>query len=88
MVEIEQSLLYEALHTKWPVIVSKIGCFYRVLNFGCILGALLSFSMLRKHYKLEVVDTWLTYGLLIGALALDFISPILLFVISDWFFIA
>ncbi|GKV49387.1 hypothetical protein SLEP1_g56141 [Rubroshorea leprosula] len=86
-IEIQLSLLYETLHTKLPVIVSKAGCISRILNLSCILGALLSFSLVKKHYELEEFDTWLSYGLLIGALALDFISIILL-VFSDWFLIA
>ncbi|GKV47210.1 hypothetical protein SLEP1_g54127 [Rubroshorea leprosula] len=85
--EIQLSLLYEALHTKLPVIVSKTGNVSRILNLGCILGALLSFSLLKKHYKLDEFDAWLTYVLLIGALTLDFISIVLL-VFSDWFVIA
>ncbi|GKV40250.1 hypothetical protein SLEP1_g47918 [Rubroshorea leprosula] len=85
--EIQLSLLYEALHTKLPVIVSKAGCISRILNLSCILGALLSFSLVKKHYKLEEFDAWLTYGLLVGALTLDFIS-IILPVFSDWFVIA
>ncbi|GLU15525.1 hypothetical protein SLE2022_320060 [Rubroshorea leprosula] len=86
--EIQLSLLYEALHTKLPVIVSKAGCVSRILNLSCILGALLSFSLVKKHYELEEFDAWLTYGLLIGALTLDFISIILLVFYSDWFVIA
>ncbi|GLT28234.1 hypothetical protein SLA2020_031830 [Shorea laevis] len=85
--EIQLSVLYEALHTKLPVIVSKTGYISRILNLSCILGALLSFSLLKKNYELEEFDAWLTYGLLIGALTLDFISIILL-VFSDWFVIA
>ncbi|GLT50412.1 hypothetical protein SLA2020_238990 [Shorea laevis] len=75
---IELSLLYEVLHTKFPVVISKIGYICRGLNFGCILGAMLSFSLVKKHYELEAFDACLTYRLLIGALALDFISIILL----------
>ncbi|GKV49388.1 hypothetical protein SLEP1_g56142 [Rubroshorea leprosula] len=86
-IEIQLSLLFEALHTKLPVIVSKAGCISRILNLSCIVGALLSFSLVKKHYELNEFDTWLTYGLLIGALTLDFISIILL-VFSDWFLIA
>ncbi|GKV47205.1 hypothetical protein SLEP1_g54123 [Rubroshorea leprosula] len=85
--EIQLSLLYEALYTKLPVIVSKAGCVSRILNLSCILGALLSFSLMKKHYELEEFDAWLTYGLLIGALTLDFISIIFL-VFSDWFVFA
>ncbi|GLU00641.1 hypothetical protein SLE2022_179910 [Rubroshorea leprosula] len=73
--EINLSLLYELLHTKLPMVVSKIGYVCRIINLGCILGALLSFSLLKKnHYNL--FDIWLTYGLLIGDLTLDLISII------------
>ncbi|GKV47231.1 hypothetical protein SLEP1_g54149 [Rubroshorea leprosula] len=85
--EIELSLLYEALHTKLPVIVTKTGYICRMLNLSCILGALLSFSLIKKHHELEEFDTCLSYGLLIGALTLDFISIILL-VFSDSFVVA
>ncbi|GKV48644.1 hypothetical protein SLEP1_g55443 [Rubroshorea leprosula] len=57
-----------------------------MVNFGCILGALVSFSILLKKYyhnKLGKFDIYLTYGLLIGALALDLIS-IWLLMCSDW----
>ncbi|GLT35231.1 hypothetical protein SLA2020_097000 [Shorea laevis] len=85
-IEIQLSLLYELLHTKLPVVDSKIGYICRTVNFGCILGALVSFSILLKKYyhgKLGEFDIWLTYGLLIGALALDLIS-IWLLMSSDW----
>ncbi|GLU15579.1 hypothetical protein SLE2022_320560 [Rubroshorea leprosula] len=88
-IEIQLSLLYELLHTKLPVVDSKIGYICRTVNFGCILGALVSFSVLLKKYyhnKLGEFDICLTYGLLIGALALDLIS-IWLLMFSDWIFI-
>ncbi|GLT35228.1 hypothetical protein SLA2020_096970 [Shorea laevis] len=48
IIEIQFSLLYELLHTKLPVVDSKIGYICRTVNFGCILGALVSFSILLK----------------------------------------
>ncbi|GLT46075.1 hypothetical protein SLA2020_198610 [Shorea laevis] len=87
--EIQLSLLHELLHTKLPVVDSKIGYICRTFNFGCILGALVSFSVLLKKYyhnKLGEFDICLTYGLLIGALALDLIS-ICLLMFSDWIII-
>ncbi|GKV40338.1 hypothetical protein SLEP1_g47997 [Rubroshorea leprosula] len=86
IIEIQLSLLYELLHTKLPVVDSKIGYIFRTVNFGCILGALVSFSILLKkyyHYKLREFDICLTYGLLTGALVLDLIS-IWLLTFSDW----
>ncbi|GKV51366.1 hypothetical protein SLEP1_g58033 [Rubroshorea leprosula] len=88
-IEIQLSLLYELLHTKLPVVDSKIGYICRTVNFGCILGALVSFSVLLKKYyhnKLGEFDICLTYGLLTGALALDLIS-IWLLMFSDWIII-
>ncbi|GLU15578.1 hypothetical protein SLE2022_320550 [Rubroshorea leprosula] len=41
-IEIQLSLLYELLHTKLPIVDSKIGYICRTVNFGCILGALVS----------------------------------------------
>ncbi|GLT35237.1 hypothetical protein SLA2020_097050 [Shorea laevis] len=89
IIEIQLSLLYELLHTKLPVVDSKIGRIFRTVNFGCILGALLSFSILLKKYyhnKLEDFDIKLTHGLLIGALGLDCTS-ILSLMFSDWILI-
>ncbi|GLT35239.1 hypothetical protein SLA2020_097070 [Shorea laevis] len=86
IIEIQISLLYELLHTKLPLVDSKIGYICRIVNFGCILGALVSFSILLTksyHSKLGQFDIYLTYGLLIGALALDLIS-IGLFMSFDW----
>ncbi|GLU15552.1 hypothetical protein SLE2022_320310 [Rubroshorea leprosula] len=89
IIEIHLSLLYDLLHTKLPVVDSKIGYVCRTVNLGCILGALVSFPLLLKkhHHKLLKFDIWLTYVLLIGALALDLIS-ILLLIFSDWIIIA
>ncbi|GKV01992.1 hypothetical protein SLEP1_g14486 [Rubroshorea leprosula] len=85
--EIELSLLYEVLHTKLPLIDSKIGSYFRMANFGCILVALILFSLVKKHYELELSDILITYGLLIGALAMDVLSLILI-KSSDWFAIS
>ncbi|GKV40333.1 hypothetical protein SLEP1_g47992 [Rubroshorea leprosula] len=85
-IKIQLSLLYEFLHTKLPMVDSKIGYICRAVNFGCILGALVSFSIFLKKYhhnKLGEFDIYLTYGLLIGAVALDLIS-IWLLMSSDW----
>ncbi|GLT28425.1 hypothetical protein SLA2020_033600 [Shorea laevis] len=83
VLEIELSLLYEVLHTKLPVVGCMIGYILRFITMSFILGALLSFSLFKKNYELRHFDIWLTYGLLIGALLLEFISIILLS-FSDW----
>ncbi|GKV16500.1 hypothetical protein SLEP1_g27133 [Rubroshorea leprosula] len=88
IIEFELSLLYEALHTKLPVVDCKLGYIRRFICIGCISGALLSFRLITKakQYRdeLENSEIWLTYGLLIGAITLDFIS-IGLLISSDYF---
>ncbi|GLT50500.1 hypothetical protein SLA2020_239830 [Shorea laevis] len=84
VLKIELSLLYELLHTKLPVIDTKSGFCLRMANYGCILLALVLFSLAKRHYQLGEFDMLLTYGLLIGAFALDFLSITLLFKHSDW----
>ncbi|GLT48948.1 hypothetical protein SLA2020_225360 [Shorea laevis] len=88
VLEIELSLLYEVLHTKLPVIDSKSGFNLRIANFGCILLAIITFSLAKWHYQLREFDMLLTYGLLIAALALDSLSIMLLVKYSDWYAIA
>ncbi|GLT99500.1 hypothetical protein SLE2022_169370 [Rubroshorea leprosula] len=88
IMEIELSLLYEVLHTKFPVIDSTTGSYFRLANFGCILVALISFSSVKKQYQLELFDILLTYALLIGALALDVLSFRSIMKSSDWFAIS
>ncbi|GLT46238.1 hypothetical protein SLA2020_200090 [Shorea laevis] len=85
VIEIELSLLYEALHTKLPVITTTAGCYFRMANFGCILVALYSFSIVKKHYQLAEPDLLLTYVLLIGGFMLEVLSIIVLNIFSDWF---
>ncbi|GLU15612.1 hypothetical protein SLE2022_320870 [Rubroshorea leprosula] len=88
VLEIELSLLYEVLHTKLPVIDSKSGFNLRMAHFGCIVLAIITFSLAKWHYQLRIFDMLLTYGLLIAALALDSLSIMLLVKYSDWYAIA
>ncbi|GLT59623.1 hypothetical protein SLA2020_324310 [Shorea laevis] len=74
MIEIELSLLYEALYTKLPVVHCKFGYFLRIISSGCILGALLSFRSFTKQSDLRKFDIWLTYILFLGAIISDFIA--------------
>lgn len=83
-IEIELSLLYEALHTKFPVVESKMGYIFRITSLCCIFGALSSFIAIKKPVnELHKFDLRLTYVLLLGAIALDLIS-IRFFTLSDF----
>ncbi|GLT37833.1 hypothetical protein SLA2020_121210 [Shorea laevis] len=82
IIEIELSILYEVLHTKAQMVRCKTGYIFRSVSFGCILCAFFSFFFVKKH-SFRMFDIRLSYGLLISAMVLDFIS--LNFVIlSDW----
>lgn len=75
MIETELNLLYEALHTKFPLFESKLGKILRIVSLSCIIAALLSFLVFVKRGDgLKKLDVCLTYALLIGAIAIDFIS--------------
>lgn len=79
MLEIELSLLYEALHTKFPLFESKLGKILRLLDLSCILGALLSFILLVNmrggaDFDSGKLEVCLTYALLIGAIIIDLVS--------------
>ncbi|GLT29178.1 hypothetical protein SLA2020_040590 [Shorea laevis] len=87
MIEIELSLLYEALYTKLPVVHCKIGYLLRIISLGCILGAFLSFRSFTKQSNLKKPDIWLTYILFIEAMISDLIS-IGLLIFSDFSFLS
>ncbi|GLT61469.1 hypothetical protein SLA2020_341730 [Shorea laevis] len=82
IIEIELSILYEVLHTKVQVVRCKTGYIFRIVSFCCILGAFFSFFFVKKH-SFRMFDIRLSYGLLIGAMVLDFISLIFV-ILSDW----
>ncbi|GKU95898.1 hypothetical protein SLEP1_g9196 [Rubroshorea leprosula] len=82
IIEIELSILYEVLHTKVQVVRCKTGYIFRSISFFCILGAFFSFFFVKKH-SFRMFDIRLSYGLLIGAMVLDFISLIFV-ILSDW----
>ncbi|GLT37835.1 hypothetical protein SLA2020_121230 [Shorea laevis] len=82
IIEIELSILYEVLHSKVQVVRCKTGYIFRSVSFGCILGAFSSFFSVKKH-SFRRFDIRLSYGLLIGAMVLDFTSLIFV-ILSDW----
>lgn len=87
IMEIELSLLYEALHTKLPVIDCWKGYIFRVISIFCIVGALLWFWLSKNPDEWPLFDIRITYGLFFSCLILDSVSFMFL-ICSDWFSIS
>lgn len=87
VMEMELSLLYEVLHTKLPVIASKVGLYSRLVNLGCAVAAFGLFTYAQKmhNHLVGMADVCVTYVLLSGAILLDLASVWLLIKNSDWF---
>ncbi|KFK31559.1 hypothetical protein AALP_AA6G127600 [Arabis alpina] len=85
ILEVELNFIYEALYTKAEILHNWIGILFRFIALGCLIEALRIFTYKKKDQYGEF-DVGLTYALLIGGLALDFIA-LLMFCLSDWTFI-
>ncbi|GKV50122.1 hypothetical protein SLEP1_g56836 [Rubroshorea leprosula] len=98
-----KSILWTAVHHFGTIKMTLVGpflspdqcsdireTFLQLENSSHVLQAMeIEVSLLYEvlHTKLPVFDIWLTYGLLIGALLLEFMSVILLS-LSDWILVA
>ncbi|GLT61475.1 hypothetical protein SLA2020_341780 [Shorea laevis] len=84
VVEVELNFIYEVLYTKVQVIQSAIGYIFRALALGAILSSLAVFHYrVKKKGVYHGLDVRITYTLLLGAIALDFIALFML-IFSDW----
>ncbi|VVB12479.1 unnamed protein product [Arabis nemorensis] len=84
ILEVELSFIYGTLFTKVDILHTWIGFSFRCTALGCLFGSLRNFKTSRKD-GFDGFDVALTYALIFGGIAIDFIS-ILLFCISDWTF--
>ncbi|XP_038874838.1 uncharacterized protein LOC120067342 [Benincasa hispida] len=82
VIEVELNFIYEVLFTKVVVLHNIFGMIFRSISLCSVTVALVLFSRLDKN-DFRKIDVRITYALLIGALALDFIS-ISMSVFSDW----
>ncbi|XP_062115579.1 uncharacterized protein LOC133829801 [Humulus lupulus] len=82
VLEYELSFMFQVLHTKTVVVNQRIGYIFRFISFLTILSAAVYFLLVEKHHfgRLEI---FLTYALLIAAIALEIIS-ITVLICSDW----
>ncbi|GLU05302.1 hypothetical protein SLE2022_224090 [Rubroshorea leprosula] len=84
VVEVELNFIYEVLYTKVQVIQSAIGYIFRAVALGAILSSLGVFHYrVKKKGVYHGLDVRITYTLLWGAIALDFVALFML-IFSDW----
>ncbi|XP_039167138.1 uncharacterized protein LOC120292781 [Eucalyptus grandis] len=82
IISVELQFIYEVLHTKALAIRSKWSYIFRFIAFIDIVMACIMFNRLKKH-RLPQLDVGITYCLILGGIALDVISLVML-VFSDW----
>ncbi|KAA8516996.1 hypothetical protein F0562_017186 [Nyssa sinensis] len=82
VMEVELNFMYDVLYTKMAVVHRKIGYFFR---FICSALIAVSFQHFASHHKHNIhhFDIAVTYTLLGGAVALDFVALFKL-IFSDW----
>ncbi|GLT61476.1 hypothetical protein SLA2020_341790 [Shorea laevis] len=84
VIEVELNFIYEVLYTKVQVIQSAIGYIFRALALAAILSSVGVFHYrIKKKGVYHALDVRITYTLLLGAIALDFIALFML-IFSDW----
>ncbi|ESQ55468.1 hypothetical protein EUTSA_v10024439mg [Eutrema salsugineum] len=84
ILEVELSFIYGTLFTKVDILHTWFGAAFRCIALGCLFTSLHIFKASKKD-GYDGFDVSLTYALIFGGIALDFIS-ILIFCVSDWTF--
>ncbi|MBA0633967.1 hypothetical protein Godav_025103 [Gossypium davidsonii] len=85
VIEVELNFLYGVFYTKMMIMHSSVGYVFRIIACGSILAALALFHFPTNQSKYEPFNVKITYSLLLGALALEFVAFLMLF-FSDWTF--
>lgn len=86
ILEVELSFIYGTLYTKVDILHTWLGAGFRCISLGCLFASVYIFkSSTTTKDGYDGFDVGLTYVLIIGGIALDFIS-ILIFCVSDWTF--
>ncbi|KAL7204548.1 hypothetical protein ACSBR2_017591 [Camellia fascicularis] len=86
ILEMELSIIHDALHTKAVAAQREIGSILRAISASSILVASLLFFLHDKRGFLKV-DIIITYVLISGAIVLEILS-LLILRLSDWYLIA
>ncbi|KAF4352700.1 hypothetical protein G4B88_009774 [Cannabis sativa] len=83
VIEYELSFMFKVLHTKVLVLHDKVGLVFRCIGFLFLFGAATTFVFFTDNHKFGSLEITLTCVLLGGAIALEFVSFIML-LCSDW----
>ncbi|CAH2046305.1 unnamed protein product [Thlaspi arvense] len=84
ILEVELSFIYGTFYTKVDILHTRTGFAFRFLAFASLVSSLCIFTTAKKH-GYDRFDVGLTYALLAGGVALDFVA-IFIFCVSDWTF--
>ncbi|GLT63499.1 hypothetical protein SLA2020_360610 [Shorea laevis] len=83
LVAIELGLMYDVLYTKANIVYSRSGIVFRCITCLSSIAALVAFSFIIDKKQFSAADIFITYTLLVGAVALEIYAAILL-IFSDW----
>ncbi|KAK4849742.1 hypothetical protein QYF36_000441 [Acer negundo] len=81
-VAVELGLMYDELYTKTTIVYSLFGILFRLISFCCIVSALISFWIIIDIHLYPLIDIFITYVLMIGAVVLEIYAFIML-ILSD-----
>ncbi|KAI9187236.1 hypothetical protein LWI28_025840 [Acer negundo] len=82
LVAVELGLMYDELYTKATIAFSLFGILFRLISFCCIVSALISFWIIIDIHLYPLIDIFITYVLMIGAVVLEIYAFIML-ILSD-----
>ncbi|VYS48150.1 unnamed protein product [Arabidopsis thaliana] len=84
VLEVELSFIYDTFYTKVDILHTWTGVAFRFMALAFLVSSLCIFTTTKKN-DYNRFDVGLTYALLIGGIALDFVA-VLTFCVSDWTF--
>ncbi|KFK23680.1 hypothetical protein AALP_AAs63807U000100 [Arabis alpina] len=84
ILEVELSFIYGTFFTKVDILHTRIGVAFRFTALASLVSSLCIFTTAKKQ-DYNSFDVGLTYALLTGGIALDFVA-IFIFCVSDWTF--
>ncbi|CAH2046310.1 unnamed protein product [Thlaspi arvense] len=84
VLEVELSFIYGTFYTKVDILHTRIGVAFRFIALASLVSSLCIFATMKK-FDYKSFDVALTYALLVGGIALDFVA-IFIFCVSDWTF--
>lgn len=85
VIEVELNFMYGVFYTKMMIMHSGVGYVFRIIACGSILAALALFHFHTDQCRYDAFSVKITYSLLLGALAMEFVAFLMLF-FSDWTF--